>query len=424
MERNKDSRFVAAINMRNFLIQVQEDRLPATNPIQVQESSIQIKTATVAGQFVQRLFRALFFLHIILTTILVIFLTVRGLLSVHSHHFYPKKWYPPLLTAIACAGIVAFTWQWITFCYPSRAIRAAFWLSPLLTCAVGILLVLIGSAASLAIGTIAVVFALIQSLYACWVNSRFNYAIKVLSVSTAFRPAKTTALVIISIVTSITYSGFLVSGIGGATVTGTGIDISFILVILLSLIWTLQVMKNTFHVTVAHVKYLHFACGADMDTRDALRDTIKNLTGSIFIGSILVPILTAIRGSARAVKVVAGGTDEFLFSCANCYSAIGSTLMTYGNRWGFVQVGVYNKGIVQASMDTWETFRSVGLEPLIDSDLTGSFCFLSGIAGGAVCTLVGGTWTLAIHKSYATEVSIYAFLIGYLMVRTQLAVEP
>jgi hypothetical protein len=84
-----------------------------------------------------------------------------------------------------------------------------------------------------------------------------------------------------------------------------------------------------------------------------------------------------------------------------------------------VQVGVYNKGFVQASMDTWEMLKKVGLEPIIDRDLTGSFCFLSGMAGGAICTLVGGAWTFAVHKSYATEVSIYAFLIGYFMVRDQ-----
>ncbi|XP_012070369.1 protein pns1 isoform X2 [Jatropha curcas] len=422
MERNREFSITTGINMQNFLIQVREDRLPSTNPVKAQESNAHIETATVAArQFVQRLFRVLFFLHIILTAILVIFLTVRGLLSAHRHHFHPKKWYPPLLTATACSAIVAFTWQWITLRYPSRAIKAAFWISPLLTCAVGILLVLIGSAASLAMGSVAVVFSIIQSLYACWVNLRFNYAIKILSVSTAFPPAKTTALVILSLVIGIVYSGFLVSGIGGATITGTEIDTLFILVILLSLIWCMQVMKNTLQVTVAHIKYIQLAREADMDTKVALRDTIKHLMGNILIGSAIVPILTVIRGSARAISLVAGGTDEFLFSCANCYSALASTLVNYGNRWGFVHVGVYNKGFVQASMDTWELFRRAGLEPLIDSDLTGSFCFLSGIAGGAICALVGGIWTLTVHKSYATEVSIYAFLIGYFMCRVAMA---
>lgn len=114
--------------------------------------------------------------------------------------------------------------------------------------------------------------------------------------------------------------------------------------------------------------------------------------------------------------MIAGDTDEFLFSCANCYAGVASTLVMYGNRWGFVYVGVYNRGFVQASMDAWSVFRRTELEMLIDSDLMGSFCFLSGVAVGAICSLVSGSWALAVHKSYATELSLYAFFIGYFMV--------
>lgn len=74
---------------------------------------------------------------------------------------------------------------------------------------------------------------------------------------------------------------------------------------------------------------------------------------------------------------------------------------------------------MQASSDTWEMFIRVGLQQLIDLDLTGAFCFLSGVAVGAICSLVSGIWSLRVHRSYAIEVSIYAFLIGYFMVRTQ-----
>ncbi|KAB5512239.1 hypothetical protein DKX38_029267 [Salix brachista] len=401
---------------------VQNLHIPSMNTtVKVQESRVHIETSTVAGRLFQRLFRVLFFVHIVLIAILVVFLAVRGLLSAHSHHFHPKKWYPPLLTATACAGIVAFTWQWFTFCNPSRALRAAFWLSPLLTCAVGVLFVLISSAASLSIGIIAVVLALILSLYACWVNPRFDYATKVLSVTSASPPAKNTTLISLSIILSTLYSCFLVSGIGGATAVGTVMDTSFILVILASMSWSMHVMKNTLQVTVARIKYLHFASGADFDSRIALRDTIKYSMGSVIIGSVLVPIITVIRGSARAISLIGGGTDEFLFSCANCYSSVAAALVRYGNRWGLVQVGVYNMGFVQASMQTWEMLRRVELEPIIDRDLTGSFCFFCGMAGGAISTLVAGTWTFVVHRSYATEVSIYAFLIGYFMCRIAMA---
>eukprot|EP00258_Populus_trichocarpa_P023943 XP_024439962.1 protein PNS1 isoform X3 [Populus trichocarpa] len=419
-EMNNDA--VTAINVQNFHIQVQEEKLPYIIPNQVEESSIQLETAMVAGILVQRIFRVLFFSHIVLIAILVICLTIRGLLSAHSHHFHPKKWYPPLLTATGCAGIVAFTWQWFTLCNPSRALRTAFWLSPLLTCAVGVLFLLIGSAAGLTIGVIAIVLALILSLYTCWVNPRFDYATKVLSIAAASPPAKTTTVVLnLSIITGTVYSCFLVSGIGGATAVGTVTDTLFILAILASLAWSTQVIRNTLQVTIARVKYLHYAYGVDMDLRIALRDTFKYSMGSVCISSVLVPIITVVHGSARAISLIAGGTDEFLFSCANCYAAVAATLVNYGNRWGLVQVGVYNKGFVQASMDTWEMLKKVGLEPIIDRDLTVSFCFLSGMAGGAICTLVGGAWTFAVHKSYATEVSIYAFLIGYFMCRIEMA---
>ncbi|KAK9290692.1 hypothetical protein L1049_008866 [Liquidambar formosana] len=400
-----------------------EDRLPSTNPFKVQEASTLLLETTLAGQFLRRLFRILFYLHFLLITILIIFLTIRGFLSAdHKHHFHPLNWYPPLLTSTGCAGIVAFAWQSATHRNPSKTVRAAFWLSPLLTCAFGILLVYIGSAGSLAAAAVSLVSSLIQSLYACWVNPRFDYATRVLSVAIAFPPAKTAVLVTLAIIAGTVYSCFLVAGIGGATATGTGLDTLFILVILLSLAWTLHIIKNVLHVTISRVRYMHFACGMDFNTNVALRDTIKHLMGRVCIGSALVPVLGVIRGSARAVSLVAGDTDEFMFSCANCYLGIASRLVTYGNRWGFVQLGVYNKGFVQASVDTWEMFKRVGLEPLIDSDLTGSFCFLCGVAGGAASALVAGSWALAIHKDdYATKVSIYAFLIGYFMSRVAMA---
>ncbi|KAL4353919.1 hypothetical protein GQ457_06G016500 [Hibiscus cannabinus] len=412
MERARDS------NLQNTGKQVQEQRTQSTAIVKVQEQSIKIEP-TVGGQFLRKLFQIIFYIQLFLVSILVIVLLIRGLIFARS--FHPKKWYPPLLVSVASAGIVSFVWQSITFRSPSNAIRYAFWFAPLLTCALGVLHVLIGSPLSLAAGTIAIVSGVIQSLYACWVNSRFDYASKILAVSTSVPPDQTTVFVIVSIITCLAYSSFLVAGIGGATATGTGLDVVFIVVILLSFTWSMQVIKNMLYVTISRVRYMTFACGVDTNTRSAFRDTVKHLVGSVCIGSAFVPVIGTIRGSARAVNLVAGDHDEFLFSCADCYSGFGSTLITYGNRWGFVHVGVYNKGFIQASADIWEMFKRAELITLIDSDLTGVFCFLSGVAVGSICGIIGGTWELIVHKSYATEVSIYAFLIGYFMCRIALA---
>jgi len=280
--------------------------------------------------------------------------------------------------------------------------------------------VYIGYAPSLAAGVVSLVSALIQSLYGIWVRHRFEYASRILSVSIADPPTQSMRLAFSSILIGILYCSFMVCGIGGArAIERTKLSVFFILVILLSLGWTLQFLKNVLQVTISRVKYMHLAGGVIMDTKVALNDTVKYLTGSVSIGSILVPFITLFRGFARSTSLIGGDTGEFMFSCVSCYMGIASLLVTCGNRWGLVHVGVYNKGFVQASSDTWDIFNRVGLEELINLDLTGSFCFLSGVAGGAICSLVSGTWSIVIHKNYATEISIYAFLIGYLMVRSK-----
>lgn len=187
----------------------------------------------------RKLFQIIFYIQLILISILVIVLTIRGFVYAarSTNHFRPEKWYPPLLGSAASAGIVSYLWEWISFHDPSRAIKIAFCVGPLLTCAVGILHILIGCPISLAIGTIAIISSVIQSLYTCWVKPRFDYATKILTVSTSFPPDKTATFVILSIITCLVYSSFLVTGIGGATATGTGLDILFIIVILLTYTW-------------------------------------------------------------------------------------------------------------------------------------------------------------------------------------------
>lgn len=366
----------------------------------------------------RKISRILFYTHLILITIVTIFITIYGLIfSNHNHNFKPFKWYLPILTSILSTAIFSFLYQWFTSLNPSKAIKTAFFLSPWSTLLAGLLLLYIDSSVSLASGVITIVCALIISLYGCWVSPRFDFAIRVLSVSISSPPAKTQMLLLLSTLSSVLYSCFLVVGIGGTKAAGIKLQPLFILLILASLVWTMIVIRNILVVTISKVKFMNFSNGDEMDTIEVLKVTLKKLLGSVCIGSVLIPIIGVIRGSARFIKLIAGDTDEFLFSCANCYSGLGSTLVMFGNRWGFVQLGVYNKGIVQSSRDTWEMFKRVGLEELIDSDLTGSFCFFCGLVGGSICCLVSGGWASLVQKSYATEISLYGFLVGYFVVR-------
>lgn len=356
------------------------------------------------------MFKYLFYTQFLVITILQCYLIINGVLSTSQTRL--KEWYMPLLSSVACAGIMGLALQVFTWLDPRRAFKATFYLSPVFTCAYGVLLVCIGTPGSSAASVFALLFSVLQSLYACWVNPRFHHAIRILTVCITEKPSNLKTVIPISISICTLYSAFLMSGIGGATVARTKLNVLFIFLSLVSFTWTLYIARNMIMVIISHIKYTKFTGGPQVESKTI----VKNSMGSVCIGSILVPIFGLVRGFARAISLVSGDVDEFMFSCANCCSGVGDRIVRYGNRWGFVQVGVYKKGIVQGSMDTWEMFRRIGIEKVINADLTSSFCFLCGISAGSICGLVGGTWALIIHKTYATEVSLYAFLTGYLVV--------
>ncbi|RZC62143.1 hypothetical protein C5167_023889 [Papaver somniferum] len=89
---------------------------------------------------------------------------------------------------------------------------------------VGILLLLIGSAGGLATSVIAIIFALTQSLYACWVANGINHTTQILSLSMvasvpSSRNLDSFVILTGSLMDATIYTWLSVSGFGGATAT-------------------------------------------------------------------------------------------------------------------------------------------------------------------------------------------------------------
>jgi hypothetical protein len=80
------------------------------------------------------------------------------------------------------------------------------------------------------------------------------------------------------------------------------------------------------------------------------------------------------------------------------------------------QVATYGKGFVQASQDTWQLFVRQGMESIVDSDITSSICFLTGVCSGSICVIVVAAWTARVHQTFTATLSLLSFFIGYLMV--------
>lgn len=347
----------------------------------------------------------IFYTQFTLISILTIYLI---LWSQRQTHFRQEKWLPPILTAVIAAGISALAWQWLTMHHPSWILKAAFSLSPVLTCAVGLMFFHVRSETSHLLGISCICFTACQILHSCWVFSQLPYATSVIEESTEHVPPNVPRLVQLTILGATIYSCFLVCGIGGATALKTTPNMVYIGVILLSLTWTMLVAINAVQVLVSRLKYIHFTCGVQMGLVAICIDMIRHMMGSITFGSAMIPIFGLLRSAAKAIT---------LLICRNDGARVSAALLKRANWWGLVHVGVQNMDFIQSSTHIWEHFHDAEMDMVIETDLTEVLCFFCGLTGGSVAALVAGLMALSFHRDYAIELSLFAAYIGYLMVK-------
>ncbi|CAF2343068.1 unnamed protein product, partial [Brassica napus] len=405
----------------------QEIEQTVTTPAATQQPQQDVVTSpaaaqqqTLTGRFFRCLFTSIFYSQLILISALVIFLTLRGLLFTKSPNFHPKKWYTPLLSSVALSGLLSLSWQCLFLCNIASTSKATIILAPLLTFSVGIFLVLYGKTFVPGIGGLLILFSFAQAIHS-WLfvtRRRREFTFTITALSTSVLPPRTRLIAVVSSILSVLYSAFLAAGIGGATATRRGlVDILFISLIVISLAWTMQVLKNVQVVAVSKAAYVHFANYDVINACDALCGTLRSQLGSVCIGSTLVPVFVVIRGMIRTVNRGGNGSDRTMYAGHGDCAWVANHMVLVGNRYGFVHVGVHNKGFVQASRDAWQEFRrTVGLEELVDADLTSSICFLSAFGIGAISALTAGIWELNIHEDYFFQMTLYAFIIGYFVV--------
>ncbi|CAL9088461.1 unnamed protein product [Musa textilis] len=391
------------------------------SPAQVDAAKVVHRRPT--ANFAARFAKILFFAHLVAVAILIIFLSIRGFLG-RNPAFRPAHWFAPLLTAAVSSTLVAIVWLLFVLRHPAKAIKASLWLAPSLVCAVAVLLLTDGGSSSLAFAVLGLLLALVQSLYGCWIVRRLHHAHEILSISiAAVQPttmlAKNVALALLA---GLVFSSIWTLGAGGvAAGGGSRFAPLYVLLLLLSLGWTMQAIRYTVLVAVAQLAYLSLAFGTETAVPVAFEAAANGALSDVCYGSAVIPLVVAIRGTARAMGLIAGGSDEFLFSCASCYVGIADQLVVRGNRWGFVYARVHGKGLGNASAEVWEMFTKQGMGRLIDTDITSSFCFLTGVTGGGIAALIAGSWATAADKGHVTEATVYAFIIGYFMTRIAMA---
>ncbi|GAB2216514.1 hypothetical protein Droror1_Dr00024289 [Drosera rotundifolia] len=369
----------------------------------------------------------LFVLHLIVAVGLVGFLIFKGVQGIlqssdaaDDEKEVLKHFLPQVEAASLLSVTLGFAWQKAVRVSPRFMVYFILWSSFAMTLAAGILLLCFQKPASNGVGVCLVLFSIGNGLYACWVTPRIGFCSKVFIKS--LQPLSK-----FPDLNHPTYwmlgAGFLWMSLWVLAVIGA-LNFYFppliIILLGLSLAWTAEVMRNVANLTVSRVVSLYYLRGMQSSTDFCFQRALTRNLGSACLGSLFVPAIEALRILARGLNLLEG-EDEFMFSCAHCCLEVMQSVFKYGNSWAFVQIAAYGKSFTRASLDTWALFESREMVFIVDSDITTSVCFLSGVCSGSICVIVVAAWTATAHKGFTATISLLAFFVGYLMTRIAMA---
>lgn len=331
-----------------------------------------------------------------------------------------KYWLPPIEGASLLGILLAFMWQRSFRAWPAFMVSFSVWACFLITMAAGILLLCFSMPATDGAGIFLLLFSIGTGIYACWIPRRASFSGHIFAKSLQpvhkFPGVNGPAYLMMGI-------GFIWISLWCFTVIGA-LEFYYppltIFALVLSLMWTAEVMRNVANLTVSRVIALYYLRGMQCNAQFSFQRAASINLGSACLGSLLVPSIEALRIIARGLNLLEG-EDEFLFSCAHCCLHVMESIFRYGNSWAFVHIAAYGRGFVAASQSTWGLFTSQGMEELVDSDITSSICFLTGVSSGALCVIFAASWTFSAHRHYTITVSFVAFFVGYLMTRIGMA---
>ncbi|GAB4828054.1 hypothetical protein Ancab_034968 [Ancistrocladus abbreviatus] len=369
----------------------------------------------------------LFVLHVVVAIGLVgflIFKGIQGLLKPGNAERKEKvvlKYFLPQAEAAAFLSItLAFLWQKAVRVRPKFMVHFIIWSSFAMSLSAGILLICFQKPATNGLGVCLLAFAIGNGLYACWVTQRIGFCSKVLVKSlepvSKFPDLNRPTYWMLA-------AGLMWMSVWVLAVIGA-LNFYFppliIIALVLSLAWTAEVMRNVANLTVSRVIALYYLRGMQSSTQFCFQRAVTRNLGSACLGSLFGPAIEALRILARGLNLIEG-EDEFMFSCAHCCLNTMQSVFRYGNGWAYVQIAAYGKNFTKASMETWALFERQEMEAIVDSDITTSVCFLSGVCSGSICVIMVAAWTAKVHQGFTATISLLAFFIGYLMTRISLA---
>ncbi|MQL79253.1 hypothetical protein Taro_011710 [Colocasia esculenta] len=306
-----------------------------------------VSTSLNSRRYTNRISLFVFLFHLVVAGALICFFcykAVEGLLASDGPRRRKERhvlafWLPPVEGSSVLAIALAFAWQKAVRAFPTHfTVRFIIWFGFASPMSAGILLLCFSMPATDGAGVALILFAVGSGLYACWVTRRTAFAAKVLARS--LHPAETKFRTLNFPAYLMMLAGFVWISLWCFAVIGAH---NFyyppltVLALVLSLMWTAEVMRNVANLTVSRVVALYYLRGMQSDVGFCFQRALTRSLGSACLGSLFVPAIEASRIIARGLNLLEG-EDEFMFSCAHCCLHVVEAIFRNGNSWAFVHV--------------------------------------------------------------------------------------
>jgi len=190
-----------------------------------------------------------------------------------------------------------------------------------------------------------------------------------------------------------------------------------LVLLVLSLLWTSQLIKAVLHATVAGTVASWYFLSPNVPrnpTGRALRRALTTSFGSLCLGSLVAATLASLRSIASSGSQRSSGK---LHALAMCCLGFLDVLTRFFNEFAYTQVALYGKSFTRASRDTWTLLvHHSGVDALVQRDLISSALTLGALLSGLTTALVAGVWARALLGDEGPQwwqAECAGFLLGY-----------
>jgi hypothetical protein len=192
-------------------------------------------------------------------------------------------------------------------------------------------------------------------------------------------------------------------------------DLLFFL-FLVSLYWTLNVIKYIVHVTIAGVAATwYYFSDPRSPTWYALKRATTTSLGSICLGSFIIAIISALRTLVESAKK---NEHDFVRVIVLCILKCLESLMQFFNKYAYCYVAIYGTSYIESAKRAWNLFVAQGFDVLINDDLSEIpgviAAFLGGVLGAGVGYIASGEEVLGFWIGLIIGASVLSFFMTVL----------